>query len=72
VDGRKNLKVLTGTVKRIVWKDGSSNNAVASGVEYFDPSGKLVTLKVKKDVILSASAFRTPLILEGSGVGNPA
>lgn len=72
VDGRKNLKVLTGTVKRIVWKNGNGKDAVADGVEYFDPSGKLVTIQVKKDVILSASAFRNPLILEASGVGNPA
>jgi choline dehydrogenase len=71
VDTRTNLKIIKGTVKRIVWARNQGRNAVADGVEYVDPAGKLVTVYAAKDVILSASVYRNPLILEGSGVGNP-
>lgn len=71
VDTRTNLKIIKGTVKRIVWAKNQGQNAVADGVEYLDPAGKLVTVYATKDVILSASVYRNPLILEGSGVGNP-
>ncbi|KAJ4419204.1 hypothetical protein N0V82_005111 [Gnomoniopsis sp. IMI 355080] len=71
VDTRTNLKIINGTVKRIVWANTTGLEAVADGVEYADPSGKLVTVHANKDVILSASVYRNPLILEGSGVGNP-
>ena len=71
VESRKNLKVIQGTVKRITWGDDSQGKAVASGFEYVTPSGEPVKVEAKKEVIVSASAYRTPLILESSGVGNP-
>lgn len=71
VESRPNLKIIKGTVKRITWSNSHNRAAVADGFEYVDPSGKLVAIKAKKEVVLSASAYRTPLILEGSGVGNP-
>ncbi|KAH8668551.1 GMC oxidoreductase [Xylariales sp. PMI_506] len=68
---RKNLKVIQGTVRNIVWKTGAST-LTAQGVEYLDPTGKVVSVSAKKEVILSAGAIRSPLILERSGVGNQA
>lgn len=70
VEGRPNLTLIKGTVKKITWAD-SKTAAVAEGVEYVAPDGKLVSIAAAKEVILSAGALRTPLILESSGVGNP-
>lgn len=67
---RPNLKIIKGTVKRITWAEGRGL-AQANGFEYVDPTGDLVGVGARKEVILSASAYRNPLILEGSGVGNP-
>lgn len=79
VEGRKNLKIIKGTVRRITWagkkksgKTGSCKLAVAEGVEYLDKEGKARTVKAKREVVVSAGTTRTPLVLEGSGVGNPA
>jgi len=69
--GRKNLKIIKGTVRRITWGKDRDGEAVADGLEYTDATGALVKVQVKKDVILSASAYVNPLILESSGVGNP-
>lgn len=67
---RENLKIVRGTVKRITWSS-ATGDAVASGFEYVDPSGQQVLIGATREVILSASAYRNPLILEASGVGNP-
>ncbi|KAI1182866.1 GMC oxidoreductase [Nemania serpens] len=74
VEGRPNLTLIKGTVKKITWADSKAAGraAVAEGVEYVAPDGKLVSIAVAKEVILSAGALRTPLILESSGVGNPS
>lgn len=71
VEGRRNLKIIKGTVQRITWGRNRGRDAVADGFEYTDASGKLVKVRARKEVILSASAYRSPLILEASGVGNP-
>ncbi|GAB1314581.1 Glucose oxidase [Madurella fahalii] len=71
VESRPNLKIIKGTVKRITWANRRGREAVADGFEYVDPAGKLVKIGARREVILSASAFRNPLILEASGVGNP-
>ncbi|KAI0911460.1 GMC oxidoreductase [Ustulina deusta] len=75
VEGRPNLKLIRGTVKRIVWACSAAatgQTAVAGGVEYVAPDGELVRVAAAEEVILSAGALRSPLILEGSGVGNPS
>ncbi|KAI0481500.1 GMC oxidoreductase [Xylaria cf. heliscus] len=75
VEDRPNLTLIKGTVKKINWAKKSaatSAAAVAEGVEYVTPDGKLVELTASKEVILSAGALRSPLILESSGVGNPS
>lgn len=71
VAARQNLKIIKGTVKRITWANRRGREAVADGFEYVNPAGKLVKIRARKEVILSASAYRSPLILEASGVGNP-
>jgi choline dehydrogenase len=73
VEDRPNLTLIKGTVKRITWANSAPacQPAVADGVEYITPDKQLVKLKADKEVILSAGALRSPLILESSGVGNP-
>jgi choline dehydrogenase len=66
---RPNLQLFRGTATRILWADVPG--ATASGVEYVTPNGKMEELVVAKEVILSAGTFRTPALLELSGVGNP-
>lgn len=74
VEDRPNLTLIKGTVKRILWGNSAETeetSSIAEGVEYVAPDGKIVKAKAAKEVILSAGALRSPLILEGSGVGNP-
>jgi choline dehydrogenase len=71
VESRPNLHIIKGTVKRVTWTQSDGEDLVASGVEYLDPTGQLINITAGKEVILSAGSFRTPLILELSGVGNP-
>ncbi|KAI0163409.1 glucose oxidase [Pestalotiopsis sp. NC0098] len=72
VEGRSNLKIIQGTVSRLVWADTYGEGIVASGVEYLDTSGVLSTVTVAKEVIVSAGTLRCPLVLEASGIGNPS
>lgn len=69
VEDRKNLKLINGTATRISWKD-ASEKPQAEGIEYTTPDGETLTIHAGKEVILSAGALRSPLILEASGVGN--
>lgn len=71
-EGRKNLRILKGTVSKIVWKTERSKtgDVVADGVEYVDVEGATKKLKAKREVIVSAGSLRTPLVLEASGVGD--
>ncbi|KAF2969249.1 hypothetical protein GQX73_g4370 [Xylaria multiplex] len=74
IEDRPNLTLIKGTVRRITWADSSvaSQIVAAGGVEYVTPDGELVNITAAKEVILSAGALRSPLILESSGVGNPS
>ncbi|CAN8105122.1 unnamed protein product [Discula destructiva] len=75
VEERANLLVLTNTTAtRILWSGSSALNglAVASAVEYIDPStGRLAVLNAST-IVLSAGAIQSPPFLEASGVGDPA
>lgn len=71
-DDRKNLHLLENTTaNRLFWKNGSAEEAIADGVEITSADGKVTRVHAKKEVIISAGALRSPLILELSGVGNP-
>jgi choline dehydrogenase-like flavoprotein len=69
---RTNLHVyLNAFAERIVWtEEEEAELAVAKGVT-FTANGTTQMIQAKKEVILSAGALRSPLILEHSGVGNP-
>lgn len=71
IDGRSNLYLLNGTVTKVLWVNKSTlEEQTAVGVEYLDTNNSTITLYAGDEVILSAGALRTPLILESSGVGN--
>lgn len=70
VEDRTNLKLVNGTATRVLWKENSEEPQVES-VEYTTHDNETLTVHAKKEVILSAGALRSPLILEASGVGNP-
>ncbi|KAI1213531.1 putative GMC oxidoreductase [Annulohypoxylon truncatum] len=73
IEQRPNLKIIKGTVTKLTWANSSTAGSLlsADGVEYRDSNNKTATLSATKEVVLSAGALRTPLILESSGVGNP-
>ncbi|KAH6658076.1 glucose oxidase [Truncatella angustata] len=68
IEKRTNLRIIQGTVKRVIWKDG--DDFEADGVEYLTADGESVIQQARKEVILSAGAMRSPLILESSGIGH--
>ncbi|POR32010.1 Glucose oxidase [Tolypocladium paradoxum] len=72
VSARRNLHLLNGTASRVVWAPGrDTRGPQASGVEYTTPTNERQTVNATREVIISAGALRTPLILERSGIGNP-
>ncbi|KAH0384843.1 putative glucose oxidase, partial [Aureobasidium melanogenum] len=74
IQNRTNLDLYTNSfVQRMTW-DGASTNSTprVNGVQFTDASGKQKILSATKEVILSAGALRSPLILELSGIGNSA
>ncbi|AGT08910.1 GMC family oxidoreductase [Paracoccus aminophilus] len=62
--GRANLTVVTGALARRVLFEG--NRAV--GVEY-ETNGQIQTARAWREVVLSAGAVQTPMLLQHSGVG---
>lgn len=59
-------------MKRLTWaKAKRSGRLVATGVEVLDDEGKSTTVAARKEVVVSAGALRTLLVLEGSGIGTP-
>ncbi|KAK8021998.1 Glucose oxidase 2 [Apiospora rasikravindrae] len=77
-ESAKNLKVMLNTeARRLTWKTAAANGTAAAagtqtaeGVEIMTQDGKTMVVKAKKEVILSAGALVSPLLLEKSGVGN--
>ena len=62
---RPNVELRTGAlVDKVLFEDKR-----AIGVEYQD-HGKVRTVKARREVILSASAFNSPAILQRSGIGD--
>lgn len=71
---RPNLDIFVNSfVERMVWEpvvDGI--DPIARGVVFVNSTGSRTTILANREIILSAGALRSPLILEHSGVGNPA
>ncbi|KAM0257944.1 hypothetical protein ACHAQJ_004102 [Trichoderma viride] len=72
IQSRPNVKLINGTVSKILWNDDKAEAPEAVGVEYMRPDRRFMPLTARKEVIISAGALRTPLILENSGIGNPS
>lgn len=68
---RPNLTVITGAQVQRILLTGSHSDAIATGVEYVKGS-KLISVRTKREVILSAGSLHSPRILELSGIGNPS
>ncbi|KEP46778.1 glucose dehydrogenase [Rhizoctonia solani 123E] len=70
---RPNFVVLTGAqATKINFKDSSNSKTkglVATGVSFMHQS-QTYTVKVRKEVIISAGTFQSPHLLELSGIGN--
>ncbi|GJC81557.1 glucose oxidase [Colletotrichum liriopes] len=68
---RTNLKVLLNTsAQKLTWKNATV--PTAEGVEIVSADGSSSIVKARKEVILSAGALVSPLLLELSGIGRPA
>lgn len=78
VIGRPNLHAFTNTTALNVNLNsgkshhGAKSAVVANGVNVILPSGKKQLLHSKQEVILSAGTYRSPGLLERSGIGNPS
>lgn len=74
IKNRTNLHLYTNSfVQRLTWDESTGDDKPrVSGVQFTDASGKNKTISAKKEVILSAGALRSPLLLELSGIGNPS
>lgn len=69
VKERANLFVLVGAlVSRVITGRNEDEDVVGKEVE-FEHEGQLHTVRIGKEVILSAGALKTPQILELSGIG---
>lgn len=76
IKDRSNLSVIKGEVTHITWQEQNETSdchakQTASGVAYLTADGETKTIEASGEVILSAGAWRSPGILEASGVGNP-
>ncbi|KAI5205093.1 choline dehydrogenase [Aureobasidium subglaciale] len=78
VMGRPNLHAFTNTTVLNIDLDnskahhGSKRLVQANGVNVILPSGQKQLLCSKQEIILSAGTYRTPGLLEQSGIGNPS
>lgn len=65
---RSNLRILTKTTAQKIVFD-SKDKPTATGVEIIDSTGKVSTIRAKKEVVLAAGSIQTPKLLQLSGVG---
>ncbi|OJA17974.1 hypothetical protein AZE42_08951 [Rhizopogon vesiculosus] len=69
--GRPNLRILSGaTATRVLFQDGIGEGGLrATGVSFMS-NNSYYTVNATQEVILSAGVFKTPQLLELSGIGN--
>jgi choline dehydrogenase-like flavoprotein len=74
IQSRKNLIILNGTLAdRILWSSTQASPALATGVRIRPTAGGSYTqILARREVILSAGSLKSPVLLENSGIGNPA
>lgn len=64
--------MMTGTTAlNLLWASAEDNNAIASAVQVVTDSGEALVINATQEIILAAGTYRTPALLEYSGVGNP-
>jgi choline dehydrogenase-like flavoprotein len=69
--GRANLKILTdANVESVTLTTGDDAPPAANGVRFWH-AGTRYTARVSKEVVISAGTYKTPQILELSGIGDP-
>ncbi|KAI3394499.1 hypothetical protein diail_2633 [Diaporthe ilicicola] len=72
VEGRDNLVLLKGTALDFeLDAEAMSGLQKATSIRYVDANNNTIIVGVNKELIISAGALRTPLLLERSGIGNP-
>lgn len=59
------------TALNLLWASGEDDHVVASGVQVLTESGETLVINATQEIILAAGTYRTPALLEYSGVGNP-
>jgi choline dehydrogenase-like flavoprotein len=72
VSERPNLDVyLNATAQRMTWEPEShASKPFANGVTFHTANGSEMTILANREIVLSAGALMSPLLLELSGVGN--
>lgn len=64
--------MLSGTTAlRLLWATGGDETVAASAVQVVTDAGEILVMNVTQEIILAAGTYRTPALLEYSGVGNP-
>ncbi|WP_299637504.1 GMC family oxidoreductase N-terminal domain-containing protein [uncultured Ruegeria sp.] len=67
IRNRQNLNIITNALVTRITLDGKR----ATGLVYRDRAGNEITLKVRREIILSGGAINSPQILMLSGIGDP-
>lgn len=69
---RANLHMMSGTTAlNLLWAPVGDEDVVASAVKVITDSGETLVINATQEIILAAGTYRTPALLEYSGVGNP-
>ncbi|KAL5321412.1 hypothetical protein ACEPPN_009370 [Leptodophora sp. 'Broadleaf-Isolate-01'] len=70
ISSRPNLRVVTDALVSKILLEKKAGEVVATGVQLVSKSGKEISIKANREVILSAGTMKSPQILELSGIGD--